>query len=352
MKKNNFSRRDFLRKSLITTGGVATFSSYAGAKEEKNNLDNSNGSPREVWIASISQQDVRARTSLEMVDKIFNILNDNVNNYQPDIICLPEFFPFSGIEIRNNSWEEKLRTSSEVLVQFSNYAKQNKCYIICPVYTTESGKIFNAAVVFDREGNRLGEYRKIHITEDEVTDGITPGPIDPPIFQTDFGKIGIQICYDIMWEDSWKKLREKSAEIILFPSAFACGQMFNAKAWQNMCVVVSSTSKDTSKICDVTGKVISQTGRFNRNLICAPVNLEKAFLHLWPSYQRFGEIKEKYGRKIQITIYHEEEWAIIESLSSDVLIADVLNEFNLRSKKQLLHDSEMLQNKLRGKVTE
>jgi len=77
------------------------------------------------------------------------------------------------------------------------------------------------------------------------------------------------------------------------------------------------------------------------NLICAPVNLEKTFLHAWPSGQRFAEIKAKYGRKVKITTYSEEQWSIIESLSPDVRVKDILSEFNLRSFEQQMHDSEI-----------
>jgi hypothetical protein len=152
-----------------------------------------------------------------------------------------------------------------------------------------------------------------------------------------------------MWDDSWKRLREKGADIIFWPSAFPGGQMVNAKAWQNMSVIVSSTWNDPSKIIDITGEVIVETGKYHKNLICVPLNLEKVLLHSWPAYKQFEKIKKKYGRKIQITTFHEEAWSIIESLSSDVFIADILKDYNLRSKKQLLQDSEILQIKARSK---
>lgn len=346
MNKNNYSRRDFIRKSVIAGGGIVGADTLLGGNQINISRNNSN-LPREVWITTISQEGLRADDSMEMVNKIINILDDSVKSYRSDVICLPEIFPFVNIEKSASSLDEKVNISSEVVKRFSDYADQNNCYIICPVYTSEKGKIYNSAVVIDRTGSKLGEYRKTYTTVEETGDGVTPGVKEPTVFKTDFGTIGVQICYDIMWDDSWKQLSEKGVDIIFWPSAFAGGKMINAKAWQNMSVIVSSTWKNSSKICDITGDVIAETGIYNKNIITAPINLEKAFLHTWPGFLEFEKIKNKYGRKIQITTYHEEEWSIIESLSPDVLVADILKEFGLITKRQLLMDSENVQNRAR-----
>lgn len=73
------------------------------------------------------------------------------------------------------------------------------------------------------------------------------------------------------------------------------------------------------------------------------MNLEKAFLPTWPFVKHFDKIKEKYGQKIRITNFHEEEWSVIESLSADVVIADILEEFNLKTYDQHKHDAELAQ---------
>ena len=295
--------------------------------------------PREVWIATVSQHGINADTSEQMVRTILAII-EKCTVYRPDVICLPELFMTTFVRERK-SLQEAAAQSGELLKQFMAFARTNQCYIICPVHTHENGKTYNAAVVIDRMGNRIGEYRKMYLPDDEVTAGLTPGSLKPSVIKTDFGIIGIQICYDINWNESWKELRRQGAEIIFWPSAFAGGRAINAKAWQNKVVVVSSTNKETAKICDITGEVIAQTGIWDRNLICAPVNLEKAFLHSWPFVRRFDEIKAKYGRKVRITNYHDEEWSIIESLSPDVRVKDILAEFELRTHEQLISDSEV-----------
>ncbi len=343
-KRNYSSRRDFLKMSAMASGAVVAFNPYATSGSSSDAVKSADKLPREAWVAAIGLSGLQAKTPQLMAEKVLNLLEDNVPHYKADIVCLPEFFLFSSpVEKKNMSIEKKVDISLGVLNQFSSYARQNNCSVICPVFTRENGIVYNAAVVFDRKGSKLGDYKKIHLTVEEIEWGVTPGPLDPPVFQTDFGKIGIQTCYDIMWEDGWTKLSKKGAEVVFWPSGYAAGQTVNGKAWQHRYHVVSSSWKDTSKICDLTGKTICQTGRWQKNFICASVNLEKAFLHTWPSYKRFNEIEKKYGRRIKITTFHEEEWSIIESLSPDVFVADILKEFNLRTFNQELQEAETAQ---------
>ena len=75
--------------------------------------------------------------------------------------------------------------------------------------------------------------------------------------------------------------------------------------------------------------------------------MERALLHTWPFVNHFDEIRKKYGRKVKITTFHEEEWSVIESLSPDILVSDVLQEFNLRTFEEHVRESEIDQDKAR-----
>jgi len=343
------SRRAFVETAVMTAGiaavGTGTVLGQSPRMSDVTPPFSQAKLPREVWIATVSQHGMSADTSERMVQAILTLLGKTAV-YRPDVICLPEVFMTTSVRDRK-PLSEAAGISAELLKELTAFAKTNQCYMICPLYVQENGKIFNAAVVLDRQGNRIGEYRKIHLPDDELADGLTPGPLHPPVFPTDFGVIGIQICYDINWNEGWKALRQQGAEIIFWPSAFGGGQAIQAKAWQHKVVVVSSTNKDTSRICDITGEVVAQTGIWDRNIVCAPVNLEKAFLHTWPFVRRFDEIRAKYGRNVRIVNYHEEEWSILESLSPDMSVKDILEEFELRTHEQLIQDSEMANAKVR-----
>ena len=354
MKKHQNSRRDFLQKSALTAG-LASISSL-GLAETINmgrpsySQNNPPGKlPREVWIASFSQERLSTDTPDMMVKRVMEYLK-GIEPYAPDVICLPESFYIANTKADGVfTIEQRIAKSEEVLKQFSDFSKKNNCYTICSVDTPAvKGMFYNSAVVIDRQGKRIGAYHKIHPTEGEIKDGTMPGPLFQPVIQTDFGKIGVQICFDTLWDDGWEMYQKQGAEIIFVPSAFPGGQMINARAWRHKCVVVSSTRKGISKICDITGEELSNTGFWTSQLCWAPVNFEKAFLHLWPFVKHFPEIQKKYGRKVDIKIFHEEEWAVIESLSPKVFVKDILKEFNLKTHQEVTIDAEKAQREARG----
>ena len=328
-------RRTFLKHAAVGTGAAmwTSLTRRARAATQDRAVAKSDRLPREVWIASISQNGLRAESPKQMSEMMLARM-EAVTVFQPDVVCLPEVFPFTNVAGKAPRLEDVAEQSiGEVSRPFADFARNNHCYVIAPLYTKESGNIYNSAVVIDREGQVVGEYRKMHTTTGEMKRGVIAGPLDPPVFKTDFGTIGAQICFDIEWTESWQKLRRAGAEIVFWPSAYPGGSMVNAKAWQNKYCVVSSTNKDTTKICDVSGEDVAKTSRWN-HWVCAPVNLEKAFLHTWPYVRRFGDIQAKYGRKVRIRTFAEEEWTIIESRSPDVQIADVMQEFELKTHEE------------------
>jgi predicted amidohydrolase len=345
MKPNRISRRNFIQKSAITAGMVSVVP-FGLDRDLASAHPVDARSPREVWIAGVSQMGLRAKTSELMVETILGILKE-VLIYKPDIVCLPEVFPFEYIETKL-TLAQKVEISGKVLEQFAEFSKQNNCYTVCPVYTSTGRKVYNSAVVLDRKGKRIGQYDKIHETVEAIADGVSCGALFQPVIETEFGPIGIQICYDINWDDGWKMLRDQNVKIIFWCSAFDGGQQLNMKALQNKCIVASSTNKNTSKICDIDGKTITKTGIWDPNFYCGPLNLEKVFLPTYDYLSQFEQVKKKYGRKVIITTFHEEEWTIIESVSPDVFINDIVKEFNLISHVEGLREAEIIQVKSRS----
>ena len=86
---------------------------------------------------------------------------------------------------------------------FVKTAQRYHCYIVVPTYSMDDAatkKCSNAAILVGRNGELVGIYRKVHLVVNGQTGaiehGATPGQ-DEPVFACDFGKLGMQICYDM-----------------------------------------------------------------------------------------------------------------------------------------------------------
>lgn len=346
-ESSGVSRRGFIKQASAGLGISAMAS--VGSASAVEPVRRGDRLPREVWVGTITQSGLEAGSSREMTKQLLARMESLVP-YEPDIVCLPEVCTFANLRSGRpplaDSAEEPIGRFSK---PFARFAAEQKCYVLYPTYTVEDGRYYNAAVLIDRQGQYVGQYRKMHPTIGETELGIMPGPEEPPVFKTDFGLVGAQICFDIEWFDGWRKLGEAGAELVFWPSAFGGGSMVNTKAWENRYCVISSTRKGTTKICDVTGQELACTGHFG-DAVCAAINLEKAFLHTWPFCRRFDEIQARYGRKVRITTFHEEEWSIIESRSADVRIAEILREFDLETHRQHINAADRVQFACRKKM--
>ena len=90
--------------------------------------------------------------------------------------------------------------------------------IIVGCYLKEAfGRVYNTAAVFDRSGNICGEYRKTHLPPDETWQ-ITAGD-GLNVINVDFGKIGVCICYDMIFPECVQSLALNGAEVIFHPTA-------------------------------------------------------------------------------------------------------------------------------------
>jgi len=325
--KSNWTRRKFIQNASLglSAGMIGVPSLSAQTIDSTGSI-----SPHDVKIGSVSISGVSADNPEQMVQKVLGFMNE-MAAYRPDIICLPEGFAYANLN--NYTYDVKKESEAapqKIISPFQEFAVRHRCYIICPTYTAHGNHSYISAVLIDRNGKIAGEYNKMRPTDGEMASGVTPGKMDPPVFDTDFGRIGIQICFDIKFEEGWNILKQKGAQIVFWPSAYAAGVEIASRAWKHQVYVVSSTQKDTSKICDLTGEPLAQTSRWQPNWVCAPVNMEKTLIMAWPTVTMIPDIQKKYGSKLTVRTYGEEEWLIMESFDKDLKIADVMRAFSLK----------------------
>jgi predicted amidohydrolase len=132
-----------------------------------------------------------------------------------DIVCLPEGWPTCDTGLGMTKVEANTLHGSASQMM-SKKAKQYKMYIVSGLYSWVGDTLKNIAVLYDREGKIAGIYEKIQLPDSETEQGAVPGNTFP-VFTTDFGKIGILICWDSAFPEIARMLAVNGAEILFCP---------------------------------------------------------------------------------------------------------------------------------------
>lgn len=285
------------------------------------------------------RQNVTPEQNLEKVKEMLS----SFKNTKPDVVCFPEVVLETGVNSRDN-----MRDTSGMLFEvLSQKARELGSYIITGAHEYIDGNLRNSAWLIDRNGNLAGRYIKHYPTLIEMDYGVKPGS-EIPVFETDFGTIGMLICFDIDWPQVWETLESKGAEIVFWVSAFDGGFTLQTYAALHFYPVVSSVSGINSKIIDKTGRVLTTTSKW-MNWTSAQLDLDKTVFHIDYCFDKVYEIKRALGNKVILDILHEENRFTLESNDVEWPVERIKKEFGLEDFKEYHKRSEVVQDKLRIK---
>ena len=217
--------------------------------------------PRRAVVATVCQGGNLKPTGEANVAHVLGLL-DSLWPHRPDIICLPENFDSAGVA--GSAHDRAHELPGPVVERVSVLARKHSCWIVCPQLTLEGDVVYNTAILLDRAGEIAGIYRKRHPVTNQwdygdMEGGVTPGS-DVPVFETDLGRIGIQICFDIEYPESWAELGRLGADLVFWPSAYDGGFPLRAYAYLHGYYVVSSVRTTHSRIINPLGEELHRTG--------------------------------------------------------------------------------------------
>jgi predicted amidohydrolase len=145
-------------------------------------------------------------------DRVKSLFGE-IGTISPDLVCLSEAL-FTR-ELRGDT----LRVAAEpiggaVTSLISDLAAKHNTYIVGNFTEVEGDDIFNTSALFNRSGSLVGKYRKAHLPLDEVDSGTAPGS-EYPVYETDFARIGMTICWDAAFPELSRQLRLNGAELMV-----------------------------------------------------------------------------------------------------------------------------------------
>ena len=174
-----------------------------------------------VRVASV-QYEMRPIDGFEAFSKQCEFFVDTASEYRCDIVVFPELLTNQLLALVPSDTPaesaRKLDAFTKPFVEFFGAAalRYNINILAGTHLTVEGDTLYNIAYFFHRDG-RLSRQYKIHITPSEARWwGVSAGD-RPEVFDTDCGKLGIAICYDVEFPEYARVLKKKGAEILLVP---------------------------------------------------------------------------------------------------------------------------------------
>ena len=190
--------------------------------------------------------------------------------------------------------------------------------------------------MIDRNGRLAGRYVKVHPVLDQVgpdgkivlEGGVTPGA-EYNVLDLDFGRVGVQICYDVEYPEGWRRLAEQGAELVLFPTQSPQLTRPGMYAATHEYWVVSSTFRNNASFFEPgTGLVAAQITEPKQTLVH---EIDLSYLILpWSSRLRNGEaFREAFGDRVGYRYSESEDRGVFWSNDPNRSIGEMARSLGL-----------------------
>ena len=211
-----------------------------------------------------------------------------------DLVCGPEDMQHIGsyglyIDTKDPETGKALFSSLAVAVpgpltdQIAAIARKFKMYIIAPIYEADGDKVFNTAVIFDRQGTIIGKHRKTLMPVMETWLVSAGDKYD--VFQTDFARIAVAICWEISYPEISTIYALKGADIIFNPTmapdnkpgkSLETAPMFITRARDNSVYIAPVVlGTDGNGLIDFDGNVIAESVGKENTVIMSEIDFSK-----------------------------------------------------------------------------
>jgi predicted amidohydrolase len=323
----------------------------------------SNQPPRKVIVGTVMQRywekypglDKRLAQLTEILDQLQEQSQKQYGRGL-DLAILPEIAVTGEVGSTGNVADSSYPLEGPVNEAFAQAARRHHCYIVATLYLREDKPVklySNAAVLYGREGEVVGIYRKVHPVVDLQTGlmehGVAAGK-EEPVFACDFGKLGIQICYDINFDYGWEELGRKGAELVVWPTQSPGTTTPSFRAVSNGYYIVSSTWRNNASVFDPTGKIVAQikegpdsgpdgTGgkpSSTSNILVQEIDLSYGILAWNPTLKNGEAFIQAFGDKAGFRYYEDDDRGIFWSNDPNQTVGQMIRSLQLTEEKQEL----------------
>jgi predicted amidohydrolase len=232
--------------------------------------------PRKVRLAAVNHRPRGNKSSRENLDQFATLIAE-AGRQKADIVCLPEGITVAGT---GKTYAEVAEPVPGPSTEFlGRCAREHRIYVVAGLYERDSRAIYNTAVLLGRDGRLVGKYRKVCLPREEIDGGLTPAK-DYPVFDTDFGRVGLMICWDVHFPEVARELAAGGAEVILLPIWGGNETLAKARAIENQVYLVAAGYEFPTVLYDRAGKALAAATK-DPEVIVIEVDLNERTLWPW-----------------------------------------------------------------------
>lgn len=255
---------------------------------------------RKIKVATVSYEPPEPSTPEEN-RRIFAEKVEEAGKARADIVCLGELI--TRVSTGKTSVEVAEPVPGPTSQLLGEVARKWGMYVVAGIAERDGTLVYNTALLIGRNGELVGKYRKTHLAGTEIAGGVTPSD-SYPVFKTDFGTVGLQICYDNFFPEVARSLALKGAEIIFLPiwgdirgDGYMWDVVARARAIDNgVFFVASNYSNKRSLIIDPNGRILADTGG-RSGTVLTDIDLDERTFELWLSFHGYGEWRNLYRKE-------------------------------------------------------
>jgi predicted amidohydrolase len=260
-----------------------------------------------------------------------------------DLIVLPE------------TWTGQNATSMETLdgpttTAMSALARKYNTYIVSPIDHDDHGRRVNSAILLDRHGKVVFDYRKVfpYWSEFDLKQKVHVGE-SAPVYQADFGRIGLAICFDVNFPEVWKSLADQGAELVIWPSAYSAGTSLQAHALNNHYYIVTATGERDCQVYDITGERIVDQRSKDVNVVHVTLDLDRGIYHENFNLAKRDKLLKEHAGDVELEkALPREEWFVLRATRRGLSARALAHQYGLEELRDYIDRSRRGIDAMRG----
>jgi len=260
-----------------------------------------------------------------------------------DLVALPETW-------LGQSEHKPEPLDGPTIMTMADLARKRQTYIVCPIDRSDGNQRFNSSVLIDRAGQVVGVYDKVYPywSEFDVRPPVEVGR-EVPVFETDFGRLGLLICFDANFPEIWKLLADDGAELVIWSSAYSAGTTLQAHALTNHFYIVTSTQASDCIVYDISGKEILYEKIDGLNITQVTVDLDRGIYHENFNVEKRDELLREHPDDVfQEDWLDREQWFVLRAKRPGVSARALAREYGLEELRDYVERSRREIDRMRG----